>query len=415
MFNLDRWQEIYFTIRRNKLRTFLTAFSVSWGIFLLVILLGAGTGLQNGIKYQFRDDAMNSIWIRPGQVSMAYKGMNIGRYIQLNNQDFDAIAHQIKGVEHITARYYIQGEYTVRYNDKYSSFTVRGCHPAHRYLEKTIITQGRFLNETDQKERRKVTAIGTKVVEALFDKGENPIGKWIDVNGILYKVVGIYEDEGGENEVRTIYIPISTAQMVYGGGDRVNRIMFTVGDATVKEAQAMADQAKKILADRHVFSVEDPRAVFVQNAVEFYQRFLNLFKGIQAFLWIVGFGTIVAGIVGVSNIMLIVAKERTREIGVRKALGATPGSIIGLFLQESITITLVAGYIGLVIGVALVELINFGIANMPEQPEFFRNPEINLITALTATLLLVISGALAGYFPARKAAKVNPIEALRDE
>jgi putative ABC transport system permease protein len=415
MFSIDRWQEIYYTIRRNKLRTFLTAFSVSWGIFLLVVLLGAGTGLQNGVKYQFRDDAMNSIWIRPGQVSMPYKGMNTGRRIQLDNRDFDAIANQIEGVEHITARYYIQGEYTVRYKDKYSSFNVRGCHPAHRYLEKTIVTEGRFLNDIDLQERRKVTAIGTKVVEALFEEGVDPIGKWINVNGILYKVVGIYEDEGGENEVRNIYIPITTAQMVYGGGDRVNRIMFTVGDASVKEATAMAEQATNILSERHVFSPDDPRAIFVQNAVEFYQRFLNLFTGIKAFLWVVGIGTIVAGIVGVSNIMLIVAKERTREIGVRKALGATPDSIIGLFLQESIAITVLAGYVGLLFGVAIVELIRFGMASMPEQPEFFRNPEINLLTAIAATLLLVFSGALAGYFPARKAAKVNPIEALRDE
>lgn len=381
---------------------------------MLILLLGAGTGLQNGVEYQFRDDATNSIWIRPGQTSIPYKGMKPGRNIQFTNEDYESIKNTVTGVEHITSRFYLSGEYTVRYKDKFSSFSVRACHPDHLYLENTIVIKGRYLNDMDIKDRRKVTAIGTKVVETLFE-GEDPIGKWIDVNGIKYKIVGVYEDEGGENEVRTIYIPISTAQMAYGGANKVHQIMLTTGDASVKESKIMQEQIAGMLSERHRYSPEDPRAVNIFNAVETFQQFLNLFLGIEIFLWIVGLGTITAGIVGVSNIMLIIVKERTREIGVRKALGATPKSIIGLFLQESILITVLAGYTGLVLGIGLIEFIDWAITSFEMDLEFFRNPEIDLGTAAAATILLILAGTLAGFFPARKAARINPIEALRDE
>jgi len=414
MFDLDKWQEIFHTISKNKLRTFLTAFSVSWGIFMLVLLLGFGNGFHQGVEWQFRDDATNSIWIRPGQTSIPYKGIKPGKNIQFTNYDYEEIKRQVPGVEFISSRYYLTGEFTVRYKDKYSSFSVRSCHPDHMYLENTIITEGRFINELDVRERRKVTAIGSEIVETLFGD-ENPIGKWIDVNRIKYKVVGTYKDEGGENEVRTIYIPISTAQMAYGGGTKVHQIMFTTGNATVEESKVMEAKVLDILSKRHVFSKEDDRAVRIWNTVEFFKKFQDLFAGINLFLWIVGLGTIIAGIVGVSNIMLIVVKERTREIGVRKALGATPRSIVGLFLQESILITLTSGYLGLCLGIGLIEFIAWALVNFEVDAEFFRNPEIDLATAVGATILLVIAGVAAGYFPARKAAKIRPIEALRDE
>jgi len=415
MFELDNWQEIIDTIRKNKLRTFLTAFSVAWGIFLLVILIGAGTGLKNGAEYQFRDDAINSIWINPGKTSLPYQGMNPGRVIQLRNNDLESIQQQIKQVEYSTARYYLSGQYTVRYKNKYSSFQVRACHPDHQYIENTIIVKGRFLNDLDLKEKRKVTAIGTKIVETLFDENEDPIGKWIDVNGIKYQVVGVYNDIGSEHELLNVYIPISTAQMVYGGGDKVTLIIFTIGNATISESKTIADKVLEIMSENHRFDPNDKRAVRIRNRVEQFEKIKNLFRGINIFLWIVSFGTIVAGMVGVSNIMLIVAKERTREIGIRKALGATPNSIISLFLQESISITVLAGYIGLILGMGVIEIIKFGLNQMQEQPDFFRNPDTDLSTALIATLLLVIVGTLAGYFPARKAASVNPIYALKDE
>lgn len=413
MFDLDKWQEIYHTVKQNKLRTFLTAFSVSWGIFMLIFLLAFGTGFQNGVEGTFNMDATNSLWVNSGQTSMPYKGMKPGRQIHLNNQNYEDIKSQIKGVEHISSRFYCYGEFTIRYKDKYSSFEVAGIHPGHKFVENQIPVKGRYINETDHKERRKVAIIGTKVAEGLMGE-EDPIGKMIDVKGIMYKVVGVY-DEANADEVKRIFIPLSVAQLTYEATSNVHTIMFTAGDASVEESNEMKANVINLLSQHHTFNPEDNRAVFIWNNVENFQRFRSLFNAIQVFLWIVGLGTIIAGIVGVSNIMLIVVKERTREIGVRKALGATPWSIISLFLQESIAITFLAGYVGLLAGVGLIELISWAMDNFGIKPEFFSNPQVDIKTAAAATLLLVFAGTLAGFFPARKAAKVSPIEALKDE
>lgn len=414
MFDLDKWQEIYHTVRKNKLRTFLTAFSVSWGIFMLILLLGFGTGLQNGVEDSFEDTATNSLWLNAGQTSMPYKGTKPGKQIRMDNLDYEHIKQQIEGVEYITGRFFCYGEYTIRYKDKYSSFEVMGCHPDHMYLENQTPVKGRFINMLDFKERRKVAVVGTKVVEGLFGN-EDPIGKLIDVKGIMYKVVGVFKDGGNEGEVRRIFIPISVAQLTYEGTNQLHQIMFTIGDAGVEESNQIKQAVTNLMSQRHKFSPEDTRALFIWNNVEEFQKFRSLFSGIRLFIWIVGLGTIIAGIVGVSNIMLIVVKERTREIGVRKALGATPWSIISLFLQESIAITLLAGYMGLIVGIGLIESIKWAMLNFKIETEFFNNPEVDLQTAVAATLLLVISGTLAGFFPARRAAKVKPIEALKDE
>jgi putative ABC transport system permease protein len=277
------------------------------------------------------------------------------------------------------------------------------------------MTSGRYLNEIDIEYKRKVCVIGQEVVKSLFEKGQDPLGKWIDINGILYKVVGTFKDEGSEREQQVIMIPISTAQMAYNGGNRVHMMMFTVGDATVAESEVMYDKTLSLLQERHKFSPEDERAVFMWNNLENFQRFKDLFAGINIFIWIVGLGTIVAGVVGVSNIMLIIVKDRTREIGIRKALGATPFSIISLIIQEAIVITLISGYFGLLFGVGLIEAVNWALNEFGAEVPYFRNPEIHLNTALTATVILVFAGAMAGYFPARKAATIQPIEALRDE
>ncbi len=415
MFDLDKWEEIFNTIRQNKLRTFLTAFSVSWGIFMLILLLGAGSGLLNGVKEMFKDDAINSIWVRSGQTSIPYKGMQPGRRIQFTNEDYDNFKTKVEGLEHVTARYFLWGDYTVRYEKKFSSFQIRGVHPSHQYLENTIITSGRYINDLDIEQKRKVAVIGSEVVTSLFEPGTDPNGKWIDIAGILYKVVGTFKDEGSEREQQVIIIPISTTQMAYNGGNRVHMLMFTVGDASVEESTVMGDKAKDLLIEHHKFSPDDERAVHMWNNLENFQRFKDLFGGINIFIWIVGMGTIVAGVVGVSNIMLIIVKDRTREIGIRKALGATPGSIISLIIQESVVITLMSGYFGLLFGVSLIELVNWALDNFGAEVPYFKSPEIELGTALIATAILVIAGAMAGYFPARKAAKIQPIEALRDE
>jgi putative ABC transport system permease protein len=414
MFDIDKWQEIYYTVKQNKLRTFLTAFSVAWGIFMLVFLLGFGTGFQHGVERNFEEDATNSLWVWSGSTSKPYKGMQPGKQVKMVNSDYEAIKRQVPGVEHITSRFHCFGEYTIRYKDNYSSFEVFGIHPDHRFIEKQNPVNGRYINQLDHQQRRKVAVIGTKVAEGLF-KDEDPVGKMIDVKGIMYKVVGVYEDEGHENEVRRIFIPLSVAQLVYEATNRVHQIMLTVGDASVEESNAIKAQITNLMSQRHTFSPDDNRALGVWNSVENFQQFRSLFQGIHAFLWVVGLGTIIAGIVGVSNIMLIVVKERTREIGVRKALGATPWSIISLFLQESIAITLLAGYTGLVGGLGLMELIGWAMDEFQIETEFFAHPQVDLDTAIYATLLLVFAGTLAGFFPARKAAKVSPIEALKDE
>ncbi|MDH3743758.1 MAG: ABC transporter permease [Acidobacteriota bacterium] len=410
MFDLDRWQEILATIRQNKLRAFLTGFSVAWGILMLVVLMGSGEGLANGIQHQFRDDAVNSIWVRSGQTSIPHKGLQPGRTVRFTNEDHEVVARDIDGVEYITSRFYPRGELAVSYKGETGSYDIRSVHPDHQYLENTLVSKGRFLNDLDIAEYRKVAAIGERVKDGLF--GDAPaVGEYININGIPFRVIGLFRDEGGESEEEKIYLPISTAQKAFAGGNRIRMFMLTTGEEELAKTEAMTEEIKQTLAQRHNYSPDDRRAVFINNLNEFFQRFVNLMAGIRIFVWIIGIGTILAGVVGVSNIMMIVVKERTKEIGVRKALGATPGSILGLVLQESVLITAVAGYVGLVLGVALLEA---GGRVLPES-EFFINPGIDLPLALAATALLVVAGTLAGTVPALRAARVQPVEALKDE
>jgi len=410
MFDLDTWQEILDTIRANRMRSFLTAFSVAWGIFMLIVLLGSGQGLRNGVAYQFRDDAVNSIWVWPGQTSVPYKGLQPGRRVQLTNEDHDGIATGVGGVDHITSRFSIGGTLQVRYRDETTAFDVRSVHPGHLYLEKTIITEGRFINPLDIREYRKVAVIGVKVVKALF-KDEPPIGRYIEINGLAFKVVGTFTDEGGEGELEKIYLPITTAQRAFGGANRVSQIMMTTGDEPLARTAAMAKDVHRRVAERHTFSVDDERAVYVRDSNEEFDRFMKLMAAIRMFVWVVGLGTILAGVVGVSNIMMIAVRERTREIGVRRALGATPWSVVSLILKESILITGVAGYAGLVLGIAVLEIA----ARVMPPGGFFQRPEVDLGVAIQATLLLVAAGTAAGFFPARRAGALRPVEALRNE
>lgn len=408
MFDLDKWQEIFSTIKKNKLRTFLTGFSVAWGIFMLIILLGAGKGLENGVQIQFEQDASNSIWIYRGQTSMPYKGLKPGRRIRFTNDDYEYSKREVRNAENVSSRLSVYGDRTLSYKNEYGNFDIIGVHPGTRSLENVDILEGRFLNEIDIKSNRKVVAISTDIRKALF-KGQTFLGEYIKINNMPFKVIGLFEDSS-ERDNRRVYIPVSTAQKIFTGGTEIHNLAFTTGDASVKESLEMEDKIRADFAARHTFDKEDQRAIYVNNNVEEYQKFQNLFAGIRLFVWIIGIGTIIAGIVGVSNIMLIVVKERTKEIGIRKAIGATPSSIIGLVLLESILITGFAGYVGLVLGVGVLELISPHI-----QSDFFTNPEADFRIAVSATLLLIVSGALAGFVPARKASNIKPIEALRDE
>jgi putative ABC transport system permease protein len=410
MLDLDVWQEIAATVRGNKLRTVLTGFSVAWGIFMLVVLLGSGTGLANGIEYQFRDDANNSIWVRSGTTSLPYRGLAPGRDVRFTNDDRSEVRRDVEDVEHITARFYPRGELVVSYGSESSSFDIRSVHPDHQYLEKTLIKEGRFINQLDVDEYRKVAVIGREVRKALFG-ATPPLGRYLEVNNIPFKVVGIFEDEGGVGEESKIYLPISTAQRIFGGGNRIRMFMLTTGEASLARSEEMTDEIRQLMAQRHAFDPKDRRAVFVSNGVAFYETYRRLMSGIRAFVWVIGIGTLLAGVVGVSNIMMIAVRERTQEIGVRKALGATPGSILALVLQESLVITAVAGYLGLVAGVGLLEIAS---RYLPES-EYFVRPSVDFQVALAATALLIAAGGLAGAIPAWRAAHIQPVEALKDE
>lgn len=407
MFDIDKWQEIYSTIKKNKLRTFLTAFSVAWGIFMLIILLGAGQGLQNGVLVQFEGDASNSIWVSSGRTSKAFKGMNSGRRIKFDNEDYTYLKRIVPNVDDISARVFLRMANTIAYKKEYGNYDIACCHPGYAALENLKPTTGRFLNDKDVLETRKVVIIGETVEKELFKK-ESSLGKYVNINKVPFKVVGIFHDE--ERDMRRVYIPISTAQRVFNGDNQFDNISMTT-KANLEQSVQMVELIREKMAKRHSFDPEDQRAVRVWNSVENFVRTMSLFIGIKVFLWIIGIGTIISGIVGVSNIMLIVVKERTKEIGIRKAMGATPWSVVSLILQESVVITSIAGYTGLTAGVFLLE----GLAALIGDAPFFQRPGVDLGVAVSATVLLVVAGALAGLYPARKAATIRPIEALRDE
>ncbi len=409
MFDLDKWQEILGTIKKNKLRTILTAFSVAWGIFILIILLAAGQGLKNGAQSQFGNDAANSIWIDGGQTSMAFEGYKPGRTIQLRNGDFYDIKNKTRDVDHASATFGWRENKMLSYKKEHSGFLVRSCAPDHNLLEKAKLIKGRFINEFDFNEFRKVCVLGEPVEKMLF-KGEDPIGKFIDVSGTKYKVVGVFNDPGkGDNE--RIYIPLLTAQRIYNGKDNVGVIWATTGNASLERSEQMVTEIRNNLAKKYHFNPNDMNAIGVRNNNAEYKRIMGMLDGIKIFIFVIGVLTLLAGVVGISNIMMIVVKERTKEIGVRKALGASPFSIVSLIIQESVFITSIAGYIGLMLGVVVVEIIKY----FKLEGDFFKDPDVDVNIALSAVIMIVIAGALAGLFPAIKAAKVEPITALRED
>lgn len=409
MFDLDKWQEIFSTIKKNKLRTILTAFSVAWGIFILIVLLAAGQGLRNGAKSQFGNDANNSIWIDAGQTTMAYAGYKPGRIIQLTNTDYYGIKNNLPGVDNASAVYRGWESKMLSYKKEHAGFIVRPCAPDHYKLERAKIIRGRFINEIDFNEFRKVCVIGQPVQEALFKK-EDPLYKFIDVAGTKYKVVGVFDDAGrGDND--RIYIPLLTAQRVLNGKDYVHVIWASTGDMSIAGTEQMVKDIRNRFAKKYHFDPADQNAIGVYNNNVEFKRVMGMLDGIKLFIYIIGILTLIAGIVGVSNIMMIIVKERTKEIGVRKALGATPYSIVSLIIQESVFITFIAGYVGLMLGIGVVELIKA----LKLEGDFFKDPEVNLNIALSSVALIIFAGALAGLFPALKAARVEPITALRED
>ncbi len=408
MFDIDKWQEIFAAISKNKLRTFLTGFSVAWGIFMLIILLGSGNGLENGVKDQFGGDAVNSMWVNTGRTSIAYDGLQANRDIHFTNADRNIVKQNYADASNLTSRINLWEINDVAYGNKSGNFNVRACEKGMIAAEKITVIEGRFVNDKDVEEGRKVCSVGKTLVAELFGK-ENPIGKYLKINTIPFRIVGIFTDEGGEQDMRRAYIPVSTAQRTFTGNDQVQQIVFTMED--MDQSQEAEKSIRKLMAERHHFDVKDDKAIFIWNNLVEYQRVMGVIIGIRIFVWIIGIGTLIAGIVGVSNIMMIAVKERTKEIGIRKALGATPWSIISLIVQESVFVTAAAGFVGLVLGVLVLE----SAKKLIPDSDFFQNPHVDLKVALYANILLIIAGLVAGLFPAIKASAVKPIEALRDE
>jgi len=402
-------QELFESLARHPVRSLLTAGSVAWGLFVLVLLLGLGNGLQNGVAWMFRDDATNSLWVYQGETTKPFKGHRIGRPVRFRDADFDALQREVDELEHITGRFRAPVDPILTYNGRYASFDLRSVHPDHQIIEGTQIIGGRFLNPRDLDHKRKVIVIGREVAEFLF-RGSDPLGEWVDLAGTPFRVVGVFEDVGGSEEMKIVYIPITTSRALFRGADRMHQIMFTIGDGTVEESQAIEEEVRAALGQRHHFDPADRRAVRVRNNVERYGQVLTLFGLLRAFVWVVGLGTVLAGVVGVSNIMLVSVKERTAEIGLRKAVGARPAGIVRQIVAEAVLLTTVSGYIGLVAGVAAIELL----ARFMTDNEWLREPSVDLRAAGLAALTLVLFGALAGFFPAWRAASIHPIEALRD-
>ncbi|WP_124978999.1 ABC transporter permease [Nonlabens xiamenensis] len=415
MFNIESWQEIFDTIRKNKLRTFLTAISVASGIFILVILLGFNSGIANGVRSQFEQDATNRIVVSTRTTTKGYKGLNPGRRLKMRNADYENFNRKYEDqIEYKTSLFNTWGG-QVNYQDKQGSYRIEGAFPDQQFIENADLTSGRFLSEVDVKESRKVAVLGYQMKQDLF-KDEDPIGKTIRVNNdVNFNVIGVYTDPGGSREETRLFIPMTTAQQVFRAGDTINRIAYTVKmsenfDEAVATSAAMAASIEQDLREKFVVAPDDRSAIRVFDTLEEAKKIYGLIDRIRAVFWFIGIGTIVAGVVGVGNIMLIIVKERTKEIGIRKALGALPNTIIWMVLQESIFITAIAGLLGLFAGVGLLEIVG----PMIEQ-DFIRFPKVDFNTSITTVVILIVAGTLAGYIPARRAANIKPIDALRDE
>lgn len=409
MFNRDRWQEIFETIRKNKLRTFLSGFTVALGIFIFIILFGFGNGLKNTFKEFFLDDATNTIFLFPGRTSEPYQGFKANRRIEFDNSDLADIKENFPFfLEYISPR--ISRSAVVKYKNEFDNYSTRGVGPAHQFAEKTIIMKGRYINASDIKNKTKYAVIGRLVARDLFKK-EDPIGKFIDIGNSVFKVVGVFQDDGGDNEERFIYIPYTTRQLLEKSNDKIDQIILAF-KPQLGHAGSLGFEKKlrTFLKQKKSIAPSDANGIYIRNVADDLKRNQSFASVLQIIVTFVGLGTLIAGIIGISNIMVFVVKERTKELGIRKALGATPKSVIQMILQESIFITTLSGFIGMLIGVLILD-------NLGETLEdfFIKNPFIDLSTAIGSTLVLIIFGAIAGYIPAKRAASIKPIVALRDE
>ncbi|MEX1132241.1 MAG: ABC transporter permease [Flavobacteriales bacterium] len=416
MFDSDRWSEIWNTLTRNKMRSFLTAFGVGWGIFMLIVMLGAGNGLSNGVNKAFAGWASNSAFVWTQTTSLPYQGFPRGRYFNFDNQDIEIIRRKVPGVDALAPRLQLggwRGGNNVEYKGRTAAFSVNGDVPDVLRIQGTEITSGRFLNDLDVKDARKVAVIGSRVAELLYPDGEDPLGTWIKIQGVFFQVVGIHRPKASSNmggdQSAVIHVPFSTFQRAFNAMNQVHWFAITAHEGT--PASVVQADIKRILGAKHRIHPDDDLAFGGFNVEEMFDLTNNLFKAITGLGWFVGILTLLAGAIGVSNIMLVIIRERTKEIGIRRSIGASPKSITTQIVLESLTLTVIAGYIGLLSGMLILEAVNAA----GFKSDFFAQPEIDLSVALIALGVLILSGLLAGLFPARRALAIKPVDALRAE
>ena len=419
LFDLDHWQEIKIALMRNRLRTALTAFGIFWGIFLLMVMLGSGSGLHNGIMQDFGNGATNSFFIWTQRTQKPYAGMPAGRRIQLTNADVQAIRDKVLEVEVVAPRNQLggfAGGNNVTRGRKAGAFSVMGDYPEIQRIQSLQIEAGRFLSPIDIDDRRKVAVIGTRVREVLFERGEEPIGASIVIRGVYFQVVGVFKSgqsgDDADRDAQTLFVPFTTFQRAFNFGEQVG--WLAVISRPEVPASRAEEKALALLKSRHKVAPDDLRAFGHFNLEEEYDKVQALFTGIRILVWLVGSGTLAAGAIGVSNIMLIIVRERTKEIGIRRAVGAKPAAVVSQIVLEALILTAVAGYIGMVAGIALIEVVG-NLLPQGNASRMFTNPDVGVSEALQALAILVAAGVLAGLAPAQRALQVSPMVALRSE
>lgn len=417
MIDIDKWQEILHTLKQNKVRTFLTAFGIFWGIFMLVIMLGAGSGLENAVYSNLGDFSRNSMFIWAQPTTMPYKGFPRNRAYRFEYSDKKALEQNIPEIDIVAPTINGGGfrESTLLVNGiKKGEYTVLGKTPDENFIDPVDIAYGRFINEFDLLNNRKSVLLGYRAYEELFAKGEDPINKYIKLNGIYFQVTGVYKSKHtgrwGENQNSEVWIPFSTAQLVYNYPGWVDH--FSIVVKSQYDVGQVQDKVMAILSKRHNLHPDDKGAFGYNNVGDEFKKMNGLFLGIRGLIWIVGIGTLLAGIIGVSNIMLIILRERTVEFGIKRAIGASPWKIVTSVISESMFLTTMAGVIGLMFGVFIIEVVNNLI---PAESEMFRNPQVDFSLAITALIITIISGVFAGIIPSRRAVSIRPIEAIRSE
>ena len=424
MFDRDRWQEIISALKQNKLRTVLTAFGVFWGIFMLVVMLGAGKGLENGTYDGMGGFATNSVFVWAEQTSLPYKGYKKGRRFQFENADTKAIRDNIPEIvtlaPRLEAHWMKEGENNVVRGLKTGSFAIMGDYPDYFNIDPVTLIEGRYINKEDIDFNRKVVVIGIRVRDLLFMPKEEPIGQYIKIKGVYFMVVGVFKSEhnGGwaEWQEKWVDMPLTSMQQTFNYGHEISD--YGILAAPNISATVIEDKVKALLKRNHSIAPDDSQAIGSENLEKEFKKISGLFLGISTLIWIVGFGTLLAGVIGVSNIMLIIVKERTKEIGIQRAIGASPRVIISQIITESVFLTTLAGYFGLVCGVVIIEVLNYILLQQPPNPNggtMFTRPEVNFSVAVTALTILIVCGALAGLIPARRAIRIKPIDALRYE